>query len=144
MFRFLQYQSSSPEYIYSDYYYANKKFNKKNITYFDGTDTWNTILVHNISRDVDNHQEYLLITLLEQYIGKIKKIEDVYHNSLEKTIAITFEWWYKNEFTISLSDTMDKKIKLTNGKTVYNQVEIFYNDYDDNLDKSYYNLISAV
>ena len=143
MFRFLQHQSSSPEYVYSDYYYASNKLNKKNITYFDGTDTWNTILVHNISYDDDNHHEHLLITLLEQHVGKIKKIEDVYYHSLEMTIAITFEWWYKNDFTISLSDAMDKKIKLTNGKTIYNQVEIFYTERNG-LDKQYSNLISAI
>lgn len=143
MFKFLQYQNSSLEYLYLDYQYANNKLDKKNITYFDGIDTWNTILVHNICRDHDNHHEHLLITLLEQHIGKIKKIEDVYYNSLEKTIAITFEWWYKNDFTMSLSNVMDKKIKLTNGKTIYNQIEIFYNDCDG-LGKTYYNLISAV
>jgi len=143
MFRFLQYQSSSSEYLYSDYHYANNKLNKKNITYFDGTNTWNTILVHNVSRDDSNHQEHVLVTLLEQHVGKIKNIEDVYYNSLERTIAITFEWWYKNDFTVSLSDAMDKKIKLTDGKTIYNQVEIFYKDYDG-LGNDYYNLMSAV
>lgn len=120
-------------YINSYYPTLHKQFsNSENSSkvYFDNKDTWNTILIHNIN--LDPHYEHLLIVEIEQHIGKIKKIQDVYCNSKKKTLSITFDWWYNNHFTRSLSDTMEKKIFLENNE-IFNQVEIFYMDKHDNI-----------
>lgn len=93
--------------------------------YFDNKNTWNTILVHNVN--LNPHYEHLLIVEIEQHVGKIKNIQDIYCNSKKKTLSITFDWWYNNDFTRSLSDKMEEKIFLENCE-IFNQVEIFYMD----------------
>ena len=109
--------------------YADEKFDTSCFSYFDSCTSWNTILVHNIDYlDDSNHQEHVIITHLEKYIGQITSIKDVYHNKYEKTIAITFEWWYRNDFTIALSDRMDQQISVENNKKIYKQTELFYID----------------
>jgi hypothetical protein len=90
--------------------YAADEFDKSCISYFDNSTSWNTILVHNI--------------------GQITSIKDVYHNKYEKTIAITFAWWYRNNFNIALSDKMDQRVSVENNKKVYKQIELFYFDED--------------
>ena len=111
--------------------YAADEFDKSCISYFDNSTSWNTILVHNIDLfDDSNHQEHVIITRLEKYIGQITSIKDVYHNKYEKTIAITFAWWYRNNFNIALSDKMDQTVSVKNNKKVYRQIELFYFDED--------------
>lgn len=105
-------------------------------------DTWNTILIRNIDLFDNNHQEHLLITLLENHVGKIKNIKDVYRNRYEKTISVEFEGWYKNEFTVELSDCMDKTFKIDN-KKIYNQIELVYTE-NTNPNIQYFNMIEAV
>jgi len=122
--------------------YAMDGFDKTQFSYFDSCTSWNTVLVHNIDlHDDSNHQEHVITTYIEKYIGKITSIKDVYSNKYEKTIAITFEWWYRNGFTIALSDTMDKQIKLPNSKKIYTQMELFYEDENES---RFSNLIEAV
>jgi hypothetical protein len=98
--------------------------------YFDNKNTWNTILIHNVN--LNPHYEHLLIVEIEQHIGKIKNIQDIYCNSKKKTLSITFDWWYNNDFTRSLSDKMEEKIFLENCE-IFNQVEIFYMDEQNNI-----------
>tara|TARA_B110000091_G_scaffold201546_1_gene233255 strand:+ start:1195 stop:1605 length:411 start_codon:yes stop_codon:yes gene_type:complete len=122
--------------------YADDEFDQSCFSYFDSSTSWNTILVHNIDiHDDSNHQEHVIITHLEKYIGKIASINDVYHNKYEKTIAITFAWWYRNDFTITLSDAMDTQIKVDGDKKIYKQTELFYFDEDGT---RYSSLIEAV
>ena len=122
--------------------YAVDDFDQSCFSYFDRSSTWNTILVHNIDLHNDsNHQEHLIITYLEKYIGHITSIKDVYHNKYENTIAITFAWWYKNSFTIALSDKMDQQISVEQYKKIYKQTELFYFDEEGT---KYSNLIEAV
>jgi hypothetical protein len=123
MFGFIQTNTPFTKRIFTDY-----DENQQNIRYFDGSNTWNTILVHNIDLHDSNHHENIMLTMLDKYVGKISGIRDIYQNSYTKTIAITFEWWYENEFTKSLSESMDKKVKLNPNKKLYNQVEMFYTD----------------
>lgn len=98
--------------------------------YFDNKNTWNTILIHNVN--LNPHYEHLLIVEIEQHVGKIKNIQDIYCNSKKKTLSITFDWWYNNDFTRSLSDKMEEKIFLENCE-IFNQVEIFYMDEQNNI-----------
>ena len=98
--------------------------------YFDNKNTWDTILIHNIN--LHPHYENLLLVEIEEHIGKIKNIEEVYRNIQKKTLSISFDWWYNNEFTRSLSDKMEEKICLENND-ISNQVEIFYMDKHNNI-----------
>ena len=97
--------------------------------YFDNKNTWDTILIHNIN--LHPHYENLLLVEIEEHIGKIKNIEEVYRNMKKKTLSISFDWWYNNNFTRSLSDKMEEKIFLENSD-INNQVEIFYMDKHNN------------
>ena len=120
-------------FIKSYYPTLHKKFSElenSRKVYFDNKNTWDTILIHNV--DLDPHYEHLLIVEIEQHIGKIKNIQDVYCNSKKKTLSITFDWWYNNDFTRSLSDKMEEKIFLENSEN-FNQVEIFYMDEQNNI-----------
>jgi hypothetical protein len=131
-------------YPYYHLQYALYDFDKSSYNYFDGSTSWNTMLVHNIDLyDDANHQEHLITTYLEKYVGKITSIKDVYHNKYEKTIAITFEWWYKNDFTIALSGVMDQQVSLGKNKKIYKQTELFYFDGDDD-NVRYSNMIEAI
>ena len=98
--------------------------------YFDNKNTWDTILIHNIN--LHPHYENLLLVEIEEHIGKIKNIEEVYRNMKKKTLSISFDWWYNNNFTRSLSDKMEEKIFLENSD-INNQVEIFYMDKHNNI-----------
>lgn len=98
--------------------------------YFDNKNTWDTILIHNIN--LHPHYEHLLLVEIEEHIGKIKNIEEVYRNMKKKTLSISFDWWYNNNFTRSLSDKIEEKIFLENND-INNQVEIFYMDKHNNI-----------
>jgi hypothetical protein len=136
MFGFIQ--NNTPN---TKYYFSNYDTDRKNIQYFDGSETWNTILIRNINTHDNNHQEHVVLTMLEKYIGKIRMIKDVYQNRYEKTIAVTFDWWYKNRFTMILSDNMDESTYVSGNKKIYNEIELIYTCGTENV---YYSLIEAV
>ena len=82
-------------------------------------------------KDIDLRNIKLInkYTIIYRNVGKIKNIQDVHCNSKKKTLSITFDWWYNNDFTRSLSDKMEEKIFLENSKRKKKAIGLIHKVY---------------